>query len=156
MLLDICLNRDLLTLLKADKQKNMISYLLHSRLLFDKFFINKHFYYIILDPSKFVSFNIYLKSNTVLSYFKYTLVRLYRGYKWKSFYITNLVTGFKFGNFCKTKSRFVFRSKTLKKKLKSKKINALQTIKIKKIKLLKASKTKKQRTISKSGLSISY
>lgn len=156
ILLDVCLNQDLLNLLKLNKQKYMLPYILHSRLLFDKFFINKHFYYIILDASKFIAFNIFLKSNIILSYFRYSIVRIYRGFKWKSFYVNNLAIGFKFGNFCRTRGRFIFRSKTLKKKLKSKKINVLQTIKIKKIKLLKSSKTKRQRTISKSGLSISY
>ena len=154
--LDICLNKQLLELLVRDKQKYLVKYIVHSRLLFDKFFLQRHFYYIILDSSKFLSFNIFNKCNTILKYFNNKNIRIYRGYKWKHIKVSPLSIGFKFGQFVTTRARFIFRSKTLKKKSKANKIHTFQKIKIKKIQLLKSSKTKKQRTLTKAGLSVSY
>lgn len=80
-------------------------------------FILRYFYYVLLDQNKYIRYNIFSRSSTILRRLCGLLVRVYRGHMWRTLYITRWHVGYKFGEFSKTRAKAVFRSKTLKKKI---------------------------------------
>lgn len=114
-------------------------------------FITRYFYYILLDPNKYIRYNIFARSSTIIRRLCGLLIRVYRGHLWRTLFITRWHVGYKFGEFGKTRAKAVFRSKTLKKKKSTHKSSFLNTLRIDRLRLLKSGKVRKQRISIISG-----
>lgn len=98
-----------------------------------------------------IAFNTFSRKSKILRYFKNKLARIYKGHGWKTVHFKRAFVGYKLGEFTRTRQLALFRSKTLKKKMKMRKLSVYHNIKISKIKTLKASKLRKNRLLTKSG-----
>jgi len=109
-------------------------------------FFFKYFYYLVLNPNRFIYYNIFSRSSIIFRKLVGLVIRIYRGAKWRTLYLSRSHVGCKFGEFSKTRQRAVFRIKIIKKKTKPfTKVAFLKNLQIDRIRLLKSGKVRRQR-----------